>query len=147
MTEDKKHYTPREIFERVKSATIGKDPDYADLYAEDGAHELPFAPPGVPKRIEGREKIRAFLEAASANAPMKFTEFANVRIHDTDEPGTIICEYDLHGEVVKTGAPFVFGYVLLIHVQHGKIKLIRDYMDSLAMTTALGGLHGATKSE
>lgn len=147
MTEEKKRLTPREIFERVKEATLVKDPHYPDLYAGDGVHELPFAPPGVPKRIEGRDNIRAFLNGAGGAAPMQFKEFANVRVHDTTDPETIICEYDLHGIVTKTGAPFVFSYVLLITVHHGEIKLLRDYMDSLAMTTALGSLQNAASTE
>jgi uncharacterized protein len=136
--------TPHQAFERVKQAALAKDSSYADLYAEDGVHEMPFAPPGVPRRIEGRENIRAFLGRAAGAAPMTFTEFSNVRIHDTADKDTIICEYDLRGVVTRTGEPFVFGYILLLTVRDGRIALVRDYMDTLAMTTALGGLDRAT---
>jgi uncharacterized protein len=71
---------------------------------------------------------------------MTFKEFRNVRIHDTTDPETIICEYDLHGVVTQTGEPFVFGYILLITVRDGQIALVRDYMDTFAMTATLGGL-------
>jgi ketosteroid isomerase-like protein len=134
--------TPRQAFERVQQTTLAKDPSFSDLYAEDGVHEMPFAPPGVPRRIEGRENIRAFLGRAAGAAPMTFKEFRNVRIHDTTDPETIICEYDLHGVVTKTGERFVFGYILLITVRDGQIALLRDYMDTLAMTAALGALGG-----
>jgi ketosteroid isomerase-like protein len=132
--------TPRQAFDRIQRSTLAKDPSFSDLYAGDGVHEMPFAPPGVPRRIEGKENIRAFLGRAAGSAPMTFKEFRNVRIHDTTDPETIICEYDLHGVVTKTGEPFVFGYILLVTVRDGEIALVRDYMDTLAMTDALGGL-------
>jgi ketosteroid isomerase-like protein len=75
---------------------------------------------------------------------MTFTEFRNVRVHETADPGTIICEYDLHGVVTRTGEPFVFSYILLITVRNGQIALVRDYMDTFAMTAALGSLDGAS---
>lgn len=137
---------PREAFERIQHSTLKKDPSYPDLYAEDGAHELPFAPPGVPKRIEGRDNIRAFLNRAGGSAPMEFEKFTNVRVHETTDPETIICEYDLHGVVTKSGAPFVFQYVLVVTVRNGWIQLVRDYMDTAAMTAALGGLSVDTSS-
>jgi len=136
--------TPRQAFERIQRSTLAKDPSYADLYAEDGAHEMPFARPGVPRRIEGRDNIRTFLSRAAGAAPMTFTEFRNVRVHETADPGTIICEYDLHGVVTKTGEPFVFSYILLLTVRNGQISLVRDYMDTFAMTAALGALDGAS---
>lgn len=46
-----------------------------------------------------RRRIRAFLNRAAGAAPMTFTEFRNIRIHERTDPGTIICEYDLHGVV------------------------------------------------
>jgi uncharacterized protein len=136
--------TPRQAFERIRQATLAMDPSYPDLYAEDGVHEMPFARPGIPRRIEGRENIRAFLGRAAGAAPMTFTEFRNVRVHETTDPGTIICEYDLHGVVTRTGEPFVFSYILLLTVRDGQIALVRDYMDTFAMTATLGGPGGAS---
>jgi hypothetical protein len=136
--------TPRQAFERIQRSTLEKDPSYTDLYAEDGVHELPFAPPGIPRRIEGRDNIRSFFNRAAGAAPMTFTEFHNVRVHETADPGTIICEYDLHGIVTRTGSPFTFSYVLLITIRNSRIALVRDYMDTFAMTAALGGLGSAS---
>src|ERR1700722_7200950 len=127
--------TPREVFERVQQATLNTDPTFklSSLYAETGVHEMPFARPGVPRRIEGKERIRAFLDAARGAAPMEFHEFRNVRVHETTDPETIVCEYDIHGVVKKTGAPFFFSYVLFLTVRDGQIVRLRDYMDTFAM--------------
>jgi uncharacterized protein len=133
--------TPRQAFERIKQSTLTKDPDYPNLYAENGVHELPFASPGRPRRIEGRENIRAFFNRAIGVTPLEFKEFRNVRIHDTADPDTIICEYDLAGVVVKSGEPFTLSYILVITVRDGELALVRDYMDTMAMTA----LFSATK--
>lgn len=126
--------TPRQAFERIQQTTLTRDPSASDLYAENGVHEMPFASPGRPRRIEGRENIRAFFDQASGGAPMTFTEFRNVRIHDTADPDTIICEYDLAGAVVKSGEPFTLSYILVITVRDGELALVRDYMDTMAMS-------------
>jgi uncharacterized protein len=126
--------TPRQAFERIQQTTLTKDPSASDLYAENGVHEMPFASPGRPRRIEGRENIRAFFDQASGGDPMIFTEFRNIRIHDTADPDTIICEYDLAGVVVKTGEPFTLSYILVITVRDGELALVRDYMDTMAMS-------------
>lgn len=126
--------TPRQAFERIQQSTLKKDPGYPNLYAENGVHELPFASPGRPRRIEGRENIRAFFSQAIGAAPFEFKEFRNVRIHDTADPDTIICEYDLAGAVVKSGEPFTLSYILVITVRNGKLALVRDYMDTMAMS-------------
>jgi uncharacterized protein len=136
----RKRMTPRQAFERIQQTTLTKDPAFSDLYSEDGVHELPFAPPGAPRRIEGRENIRAFFDRAAGAAPMTFKEFRNVKIHDTADPETIICEYDLHGTVTKTGDPFTFSYILVITVRNGRLALVRDYMDTFTMTATLGRL-------
>jgi uncharacterized protein len=126
--------TPRQAFERIQQTTLTKDPSASDFYAENGVHEMPFASPGRPRRIEGRENIRAFFNQASGGAPMTFTEFRNVRIHDTADPDTIICEYDLAGVVVKSEEPFTLSYILVITVRDGELALVRDYMDTMAMS-------------
>ncbi len=36
--------TPHQIFERIQQSILKKDPGFVDLFAEDGVHEMPFAP-------------------------------------------------------------------------------------------------------
>lgn len=57
-----------------------------------------------------------------------------------NDPDTIICEYDLAGVVVKTGEPFTLSYILVITVRDGELALVRDYMDTMAMSTVLSAL-------
>lgn len=49
MTTAPKPKSACEVFEQAKRLSLAEDRDgLADLFAPDGIHELPFAPPGIP---------------------------------------------------------------------------------------------------
>jgi ketosteroid isomerase-like protein len=128
----------REVFEQAKRLSLAKDLDgCADLFALDGVHELPFAPPGIPRRLEGRETLREYF-AAITGTPLKHTRFENMTVYETADPGVIIAEYDAHGTVTSTGRSYQLRYVQVMKVQEGQITLWRDYWDPLASAELLG---------
>ena len=51
--------SPREVAELVRQMVAGEGVVFANLFAEDGVLRFPFAPPGMPREIRGREAIRA----------------------------------------------------------------------------------------
>src|SRR5690349_12425580 len=103
---------PHEVFEHMQQQWLGTADD-TDLLAlaEDAVVELPFAPPGRPKRYEGRDEFLAFARPERAMLPARFEEVRNVVIHDTTDPEVIVVEYELVGTVTTTGqqaaAPFI----------------------------------------
>jgi uncharacterized protein len=128
----------REVFEQAKRLSLAKDLDgCADLFALDGVHELPFAPPGIPLRLEGRETLREYF-AAITGTPLKHTRFEKMTVYETADPGVIIAEYDAHGTVTSTGRSYQLRYVQVMKVQEGQITLWRDYWDPLASAELLG---------
>jgi ketosteroid isomerase-like protein len=128
----------REVFEQAKRLSLAKDLDgCADLFALNGVHELPFAPPGIPRRLEGRETLREYF-AAITGTPLKHTRFENMTVYETADPGVIIAEYDAHGTVTSTGRSYQLRYVQVMKVQEGQITLWRDYWDPLASAELLG---------
>jgi hypothetical protein len=128
----------REVFEQAKRLSLAKDLDgCADLFALDGVHELPFAPPGIPRRLEGRETLREYF-AAITSTLLKHTRFENMTVYETADPGVIIAEYDAHGTVTSTGRSYQLRYVQVMKVQEGQITLWRDYWDPLASAELLG---------
>jgi uncharacterized protein len=131
--------TPRQVFERIQYTALHRDDSLAGLYAADAVHEWPFPVPGAPRRLSGREEIRAFFSRAAGASRLDFREFRNVVVHETADPEVIIAEYDIHGQVTGTGQPFVFSYILVLRVRDGQIVLLRDYLNPLAMTEAAGG--------
>jgi hypothetical protein len=134
------HATPRELFEQAQQTFLKKDLNaFADMFAEDGIHELPFAPPGVPKHLRGRENIRGYLTAITAT-PLELNEFRDLTIYDTTDPEIIIIEYEAAGTVVATNLPYTSRYIQILQARNGAILLWRDYWNPLAGAQALGRL-------
>lgn len=130
--------TPHQLLERSQQLFLAKDLDaFADLFAEDGTHELPFAPPGVPARLQGREPIRRYLTSITST-PLEITEFRDQVVHDTADPEVIIAEYEAVGVVTGTGRPYSVRYVQLLRARAGEIVTWRDYWSPLDGVRALG---------
>jgi len=124
--------SPREVFERVLRAILDVQMDvYADLFATGGTLDLPFAPPGIPRRIEGREAVRAFIRAgaeALGAAPPQW-QFRSVQVHETVDPEVIVTEFEVHG--LAAGRPYQFANLQVMTVRNGEIVSLRDYWNPL----------------
>lgn len=134
MSERANPATPREVFERSQQLLLAPqfDPDaLADQYAPDGVFEAPFAPPGGPRRLEGREAIRALYRHAAAAAVRPRFEFRSVAVHETTDPGVIVTEFEVHARHPETEEPYQFTNLQVIKVRDGKILLLRDYWNPL----------------
>lgn len=147
---------PRELVERVHRLAAAYDlRGQADLYAPDGVLEWPFAPVGVPHRIEGRERIRevlASLEAAVRGAGTRVTAVRTTAVHQTPDPEVVIVELEVAGELTTTGATHQLPYIQLFRIRDGQILLFRDYFGpgtaaaleaAFAAAGATGQLHRA----
>lgn len=133
--------SPREIFERFRQMIVSNDPDaLGQLSADDVVVETPFAPPGHPRRIAGREQNAAYARPRRAALPVRFEEFRDVVIHDTADPQTIIAEYVMAGTVTTTGRQSSASFIAILTVRDGKIVRWREYQDTLGMALALGQL-------
>ena len=130
--------TPRQLLAEAQRQFLIKDLDgFADLFAADGTHELPFAPPGVPAQLRGREPIRRYLTSITST-PLEIKEFQDLTVHETADPEVIIAEYRAVGVVVGTGRPYGVRYVQLLRARNGEIVTWRDYWSPLDGVRALG---------
>jgi ketosteroid isomerase-like protein len=128
--------TSREVAERLLQAGRELDFDtFIELIAPDGYIEWPYRPPGAPDRLSGRTEIRRHL-AGVAKAFIKFDEYRNVVIHETTDPEVTIVEYDAHGSVVATGAPFEQRVIAVLRVRDGLVVSYRDYINPLPLIEA-----------
>ncbi|MCI4061164.1 nuclear transport factor 2 family protein [Micromonospora sp. R77] len=131
--------TPRELVERVLRAGRERDVEtFVALMAPDGYLEWPYRPPGVPARVQGRPAIREHL-ARVADAAIRVDEHRHVVLHETTDPHVVIVEYDAHGTVVPTGAPFQQTVIAVFRVRDGQILSCRDYVNPLPLIEALAG--------
>ncbi|MDA2810863.1 nuclear transport factor 2 family protein [Nocardiopsis sp. RSe5-2] len=119
---------PLDVLERMLPLLRDKDLDaLADLYTEDAVHELPFAPPGAPRRIEGRERIREYFSSTLAHVPLEFHAFHPVAVNPAADPQVVVAEYDAEGTALPTGRRFTVRYLWVLRVVDGRIAEWRDY--------------------
>ncbi|GIF72603.1 nuclear transport factor 2 family protein [Asanoa siamensis] len=127
--------TPQEIFQRyIHAGAMTRDPDaLAALFTADGVYEAPFARDGdaVPRRLAGREAIRAGMAAAylrlpaPADDPVDPTR-TSFTLHATAEPDVFIAEIDT---AFVSGA--TMSLVQIFRVRDGLISHLRDYFAPL----------------
>ncbi|MBF9133508.1 nuclear transport factor 2 family protein [Plantactinospora sp. S1510] len=138
--------TSREIVEQMLRAGREMDADsFVELMAPDGYLEWPYRPPGVPARLQGRAEIHRHLTEA-AGALIRFDEYRNVVVHETTDPEVVIVEYEAHGAVVPTGAPFQQMVIAVFRVRNGQILSYRDYINPLPLAEALASVAAATRA-
>lgn len=133
--------TPREIYERYVWATaMTRDADaVAEMFTADGVIEAPLVAAGrvFPRRMEGRDEIRAGLAAyyqrlADADRQVNVNQ-VNVNksryvLHGTDDPDVFIVEIDTVFD--GPGQETTLSLVKIFRIRDGKIALLRDYFAS-----------------
>jgi ketosteroid isomerase-like protein len=131
---------PREIFEQMQRHWLEPDGRFGDLLADDAVIETPFAAPGRPTRVEGREEWLRRTESERANLPVRFEEVRDVVVHETTDPEVIVVEYRLTGVIPATGRRSSAAFIGVLRVRDGKVVHWREYQNTLAIVAALGGL-------
>lgn len=106
-----------------------------DLFAEDGALELPYLTSlNVEPTAKGPESVKAFLE----NVHRLFADF---RFHSLkvfiDTGDQVFAEYEVTTTAVANGNDFHQLYMGRLVAENGKIKLLRESLDTVASARAL----------
>ncbi|MFD7449633.1 nuclear transport factor 2 family protein [Kitasatospora sp. NPDC059827] len=123
---------PAELYRHSLRLLLDKDiPAWVGLWAEDGVMEFPFAPPGLPRRLEGREAVAAYMRDYPDHIDLH--DFPELRIHRTTDAETIVVEMRGVGRVVRTGDPFDMSYIAVVTVRDGRFTAYRDYWNPLAL--------------
>jgi uncharacterized protein len=131
-------YTPREIAEQVRKMVAGEGAVLAGLFAADGVMTYPFAPPGHPSELRGRDAVRAFYAGAGPSRELFAMEGVQAQVWETDDPEVVITQITHHGQSSITGAPYQFTALAIIRVRGGEIVRYDDYMDPIALARLLG---------
>ena len=106
----------------------------AGLFAADGAIELPYLQTlGYPWRAEGPEEIQKFLENI-------LSLFADFKFHGTkifiDQADQVFGEYEVTTTVKETGKIMHQLYMGRLVAANGKIKLLREGLDTVVTERA-----------
>ena len=131
-------HTPREIAEQVRKMVAGEGVVFADLFAADGVLNYPFAPPGQPSVLRGREAIRAFFTQMGPSREVFAMEGVDAQTWQTEDPEVVVTEITHHGRSNITGTPYTFTALGVIRVRDGEIVRYDDYMDPIALARLLG---------
>ncbi len=127
--------SPQEIFQRyLYLGAMTRNADgVASLFTSDGVIEAPLIPVdhSYPKRLTGREEIRAglaaFYERTAASEDTDTVDVAKSGyvLHTTTDPDTFIAEIDtvLNGPEGTTTASLV----QIFRTRDGQIASLRDY--------------------
>jgi ketosteroid isomerase-like protein len=119
--------TPADVLARRRRLILGGDADgYADLFAPDAVVEAPFAPPGAPSVLEGREAIGEYSRRVMAS-PLRLEEYEVAELYQTQDPEVVIVEMRTKGTLTTTGQSFTATSIQILRVREGQIVLFRDF--------------------
>jgi uncharacterized protein len=130
--------TPREIAEQVRRMVAGEGVEFAELFAEDGVLAYPFALPGRPAELRGRDAIRAHFAGLVGGRDLFVMEGVESVIRQTDDPEVVVTEITHHGWSKATNEPYRHLALGVIRVRDGQIVRYDDYMDPIALARLLG---------
>ncbi|WP_433199308.1 nuclear transport factor 2 family protein [Nocardia sp. CA-107356] len=130
--------TPRELVDHALTLLLAKDmAGFAGLWATDGVLEFPFAPPGYPTRLDGRDAIADYMRDYPSIVDMR--EITSRTVHQSVDPNVVIAEFEAAGIVVASGKSYRMRYIAVITVHDSEIRHYRDYWNPAAAAELLGG--------
>lgn len=109
---------------------------FFDLFADDAVIEFVVTIPGYPKRIDGRDNLVALYRGYGDT--MTLDRCSDLAVHRDRESSVVVLEYVAHGQGVATGRPYINHFVSVITIHDRKVTHWRDYLDPLAVFSALG---------
>lgn len=125
----------RALTEHLRLTAAGRTDEWVLLYAPDAVLEFPYAPDGVPRRVEGREALHAYM----SHFPETFdVEFTDPVFHETVDPSLVIAEFGSTGTARQTGKPYEQTCISVVRTDDdGLITRYLDYWNPLVAIEAL----------
>jgi ketosteroid isomerase-like protein len=108
---------------------------YFDTIADDAWFEFRYNFPGWPQSVRGRSDLMALYLGYGNNIRLERGDA--LVVHPSNDSRTVTLEYEVHGIILRTGAPYENRFVSIVTIGNRKITRWRDYMDSLAAWMAL----------
>jgi ketosteroid isomerase-like protein len=106
---------------------------FVDMLAEDAVMEFPFAPPGLPRCLDGKAAIQKHVE--SLGGLIQIESFSSTAVHRTSSG--FVLEFTCKGIGTKTGRAYNQDYISVITLRGGRIVRYRDYWNPLTVIDAL----------
>ena len=119
------------------SRVVVEADSFVEMLAEDGVMEFPYAPPGLPTRLDGKAEIAQHLERLRDQ--IAFDRTGEPLVHATADPNVVVVEFEGFGRGVATSEPYDQRYISVIRTRGGRIVHYRDYWNPLAVLRAIRG--------
>ena len=130
--------TPTDVLAQRRRLTLSGDADgLADLYAPDAVIESPFAPPGAPALLRGREAIREYSRRVVAS-PLRLDEYEVTELYQTQDPEVVIVEMRGKATLTTTGQSFATTSIQILRIREGQIVLFRDFANPRVLEDLIG---------
>lgn len=110
---------------------------FVEMMAEDGVMEFPYAPAGLPTRLEGRIAIADHLE--ETGKMIAFDRMGEPVVYPSTDPDVVVVEFEGFGRGVASGEPYDQTYISVIRTSGGHITRYRDYWNPLVVLRATKG--------
>ena len=108
--------------------------DFMAMCAPDVVFEFPFAPPGMPKRVEGRDALADYL--TRLGEMLTLDRMTVPVVHPSREDGVFVLEFGSEATSRINGRTLKPRYIAVVRVEAGKIMLDRDYWDPTLVAKA-----------
>ena len=109
--------------------------EWIELWADDGVCEFPFASPGRPRLLQGKEQILAYMTAYPSRIFIEGVD--KLRVHPALDPNVVVVEMTIKGRVVETEKPYNQQYVIVAETRDGKLTHYREYWNPFVLAEAL----------
>jgi len=110
-------------------------PAWQSLWSDDASQEMPFAPEGFPKKLEGMTVLYNQYKSLPEN--FRSMKFSIEHLETLADPEWVVAEYKGLIEL-KNGGHYDNSYISLAHIKNGKIVLLREYFNPIVLQNAFG---------
>lgn len=122
-----------EWFEGAVRAFFRNDIEtFTTMYRDDAVHTFPFAPEGMPSRVEGKAAISEYMHRVPEIVTFDGTVTGLTISEGAD---TLTAEWSATGRFAN-GTPAALSYVAVVTFQDGLVKEYHDYMNPLDLQPA-----------
>lgn len=109
---------------------------FIDMFAEDGALECPFAPPGALRRLADKTALKSYYERLIA---IQGSDGIVLKaIHPAEDANTALLEYEGLVRNKRDGGTYRQSYVAVVTVHESRMTLFREYWNPLPLVASFG---------
>src|SRR5207302_5168448 len=129
--------TAKQLLETYLAAISAGEMERAiALFADDGGIEFPyFGSVNLPIRYQGPDALRRFFAPVMDGA--ENFEFKNIKIFPGEDENHVSGEYEVDAVIKNTGRRYRPLYGGRLIAENGKIKLLREFCDTVEVARAM----------